>query len=465
MTFETIGVVEHTRRQLAVGQALNPALKSMISFNPQALEEARAVAERLAHAPLPAVGGRTVSLKDNIDTAGWATTCGSAFFRHHLPSADAPVVSRLRAAGAVIVGKANLHEFAFGGTTQNPHHGLAGNPWNPDAIPGGSSGGSGASVAAGMNDISLGTDTGGSIRLPAALNGVAGLRPTHGRVPNTGCFPVSAAYDTIGPLARTVAEVAWAHETICGHDAGDDCSQDRPVDSWQNAFLKGVKGLRIGVPAHWALVDLEPDVEARIREAMQVLEDLGAEVFEISLPYAARAQAHLMPMVHADAASVHADRLRLQPEIFGPDVLDRLRVGQAVTGPEYAAGMRFRERWLRQLEHSFTEVDVILTPTCPVTAPLRIDTARMLETTRNISRYTYAWALAGTPALSVPCGFASNGLPVGMQLVAPRWFDSRVLALGAHYQAVTSHHLRRPAMVEAAMSRAMGVLQPDASRS
>jgi aspartyl-tRNA(Asn)/glutamyl-tRNA(Gln) amidotransferase subunit A len=454
MNIEISDIVDRTRRQLALGEALNPALKSMISFNPQALDEAKVVAERLARAPLPAMAGSTVSLKDNIDTAGWTTTMGSAFFRHHLPETDAPVVRRLRAAGAVIVGKANLHEFAFGGTTQNPHHGLGGNPWNVDAIPGGSSGGSGSSVAAGMNDISLGTDTGGSIRIPAALNGVVGLRPTHGRVPNTGCFPVSAAYDTIGPLARTVAEVAWAHEAIAGYDAGDDCTEDRPVDNWENTFVKGVKGLRIGVPAHWALAELEPDVEARIREALEVLKDLGAEVCNITLPGAELAQAHLMPMVHADAASVHAERLDKQPELFGADVLARLRVGQAVTGPEYAAGMRFRERWLRQLEHSFTEVDVILTPTCPLTAPLRIDTAKMLETTRRISRYTYAWALAGTPALSVPCGFAGNGLPVGMQLVAPRWFDSRVLALGAHYQAVTSHHLRRPAMVEAALARA-----------
>lgn len=453
MSAMTHDIVEHTRRQLALGQALNPQLNSMISFNPQALQEAQVAADRLAHAPLPGVGGRTVSLKDNIDTAGWTTTMGSAFFREHVPTSDAPVVQRLRAAGAVIVGKANLHEFAFGGTTQNPHHGLGGNPWNVDAIPGGSSGGSGSSVAAGMADVSLGTDTGGSIRIPAALNGVAGLRPTHGRVPNTGCFPVSAAYDTIGPLARTVAEVAWAHEVISGWDAGDDCTVDRPVDSWEHAYAKGVKGLRIGVPGHWALTALEPDVEQRIREAIEVMKDLGADVFDIDLPGAEQAQSQLMPMVHADAASVHAERLTHQPEVFGADVLARMRVGQAVTGPEYAAGMRFKERWLRQLERTFTEVDVVLTPTCPVTAPLRIDTARMLETTRQISRYTYAWALAGTPALSVPCGFAGNGLPVGMQLVAPRWFDSRVLALGAHYQAVTDHHLRRPAMVEAALAR------------
>jgi aspartyl-tRNA(Asn)/glutamyl-tRNA(Gln) amidotransferase subunit A len=453
MDFDTTDPVERIRAHLAMTEALDPTLRAMISINPRALDEARDVAGRLAHMPLSAIAGRTVSFKDNIDTAGWTTTMGSAFFKDHVPAADAPVVARLRAAGAVIVGKANLHEFAFGGTTQNPHHGLGGNPWNADAIPGGSSGGSGSSVAAGLCDVSLGTDTGGSIRIPAALNGVAGLRPTHGRVPNTGCFPVSAAYDTIGPLARTVAEVAWAHEVISGYDEGDACTVDRPADSWAQAFSKGVEGLRIGVPAHWCMTDLDPEVERRVREAIDTLRTLGVVVEEIALPDAHETQAQLMPMVHADAAAVHAQRLDEHPDVFGADVLDRMRHGQAVTGRVYAEAMRFKERWLRQLEHTFDRVDVILTPTCPVTAPLRIDTARMLETTRKVSRFTYAWALAGTPALSVPCGFAANGLPVGMQLVAPRWHDTRVLALGAHYQGVTRHHLRVPAMVQAARSK------------
>lgn len=449
-------IVARTRLQLAVRQALNSTLKAMISDNPHALEEAHEVAVRQARGPLTPLAGRTVSVKDNIDTAGWTTTMGSAFFRAHVPAHDAAVVQRLRRAGALIIGKANLHEFAFGGTTQNPHHGLGGNPWNPDAIPGGSSGGSGASVAGGMCDISLGTDTGGSIRIPAALNGVAGLRPTHGRVPNTGCFPVSAAYDTIGPLARTVAEVAWAYEAISGADAGDDCCVDAPVDSWIHAFARGPQGLRIGVPQEWAFAELDPEVERLVREAIAVLRDLGAEVRTIALPGAEQAQAHLMPMVHADAAAVHAGRLAQQPHLFGPDVLERLRAGQEVTGRVYADALRFKERWLRQLETTFAEVDVILTPTCPVTAPLRTDTAQMLQTTRRLSRFTYAWSLAGTPALSVPCGFAANGLPVGMQLVAPRWHEARVLALGAHYQMATPHHLRMPVLVQAALSRLNG---------
>lgn len=437
-------ILEHVQQQLAITEAQNPVLKAMISVNPQALEEAQQVQAREEAGAAQPLAGLTVSLKDNIDTAHWCTTMGSEFFRHHVPDTDAPVVQRLRRAGAVMIGKANLHEFAFGGTTQNPHHGLGRNPWNADCIPGGSSGGSGSSVAAGMCDVSLGTDTGGSIRIPAALNGVVGLRPTQGRVPNTGCFPVSAAYDTIGPLARTVAEVARTYEVIAGHDAGDDVCVDRPVESWSHAYAQGVKGLRVGVPFDWCMTQLDSEVERLVRQALHVLEDMWIEIVPITLAHAAEAQGHLMPMVQADAAAVHAQRLAEAPGTFGADVLERMRQGQSVTSTQYANAMRFKERWLRTLDAAFQTVDVILTPTCPVTAPQCVDTARMIETTRGISRFTYAWSLAGTPALSVPCGFASNGLPAAIQLIAPHWQEARILALGAHYQAHTQHHLQRP---------------------
>lgn len=437
-------IVKKVEQQLAATHAQNAVLKAMISVNPQALEEAQLVqAKQEAGAALP-LAGMTVSLKDNIDTAQWCTTMGSEFFRHHVPSADAPVVERLRRAGAVMIGKANLHEFAFGGTTQNPHHGLGRNPWNVQCIPGGSSGGSGSTVASGMCDVSLGTDTGGSIRIPAALNGVVGLRPTQGRVPNTGCFPVSAAYDTIGPLAHTVADVARAYEVIAGYDEGDDVCEDMPVESWAHAYASGVEGMRVGVPFDWCMTQLDPEVERLVREALQTLESMGVEIVPITLEGAAEAQGHLMPMVQADAAAVHADRLANAPGTFGADVLERMRQGQSVSSTQYANAMRFKECWLRTLEATFKTVDVILTPTCPVTAPQCIDTGRMIETTRGISRFTYAWSLAGTPALSVPCGFASNGLPAAIQLVAPHWQEARILALGAHYQAHTNHHLQRP---------------------
>lgn len=432
-----------TQAALAAIGARNDTLKAMISVNPEAMAEAEAFDAAAARGQMPA-HGLVVSLKDNIDTANLRTTMGSSFYADHVPRTDAPVVQRLRRAGCVVVGKANLHEFAFGGTTQNPHHGLGRNPWNPDAIPGGSSGGSGSSVAAGMCEVSLGTDTGGSIRIPAALNGVAGLRPSVGRVPNTGCYPVSASHDTIGPLARTVADVARTYEIIAGYDAGDALSQKQPVESWINLYARGVAGLRIGLPRSWCLSDLEPDVADRFEEAIAVLASLGCQIVEITLEGAAQTQEQLMPMVHADAAFVHRTHLAEHPEGFGKDVLGRLEEGVALTSQGYAERLRFKERWVALIENVFSTVDIIVTPTCPVTAPLLRDAGEMVNTTRKLARFTYAWSLANTPALSVPVGFAGNGLPVGMQLVGPRWGEALVLALGAHFQAVTDHHTKRP---------------------
>jgi aspartyl-tRNA(Asn)/glutamyl-tRNA(Gln) amidotransferase subunit A len=437
-------VSERAAACLARTARLNPALAGMITVNPAAMEDAAAAETWLEAGLLPAAGGAIVSVKDNIDTSGLRTTMGSSFFADHVPNEDAIVVQRLRRAGCVIIGKANLHEFAFGGTTQNPHHGAARNPWNPDAIPGGSSGGSGSTVAAGMCEVSLGTDTGGSIRIPAALNGVVGLRPSVGRVPNTGSFPVSAAFDTIGPLARSVAEAAAVYEVIAGYDSADDVSVDCPVESFASRFSRGVSDLRIGVPEDWCLADIDPEIERLVRAALSVLRDLGCRVSNIDLPEAAAIQGHLLSMVQADGAAVHAGRLADAPEGFGADVLERLRLGQAVTSRVYADAMRARERWQRRLDGVFAESDVIVTPTCPTPAPFIADSARMIETTRGISRFTYAWSMAGVPALSVPCGFTAAGLPGGLQLVGPRFEEARILALGAHYQLATNFHRRRP---------------------
>jgi aspartyl-tRNA(Asn)/glutamyl-tRNA(Gln) amidotransferase subunit A len=437
-------VSERAAACLEATARLNPTLKGMITVNPATMDEAAAAQARLEAGLLPAAGGAIVSVKDNIDTSGLRTTMGSSFFADHVPNADAVVVQRLRRAGCVIVGKANLHEFAFGGTTQNPHHGAARNPWNTDAIPGGSSGGSGSTVAAGLCEVSLGTDTGGSIRIPAALNGVVGLRPSTGRVPNTGSFPVSAAYDTIGPLARTVSLVAAVYEVIAGYDAADDVSVDCPVESFANRFSRPVDGLRVGVPEDWCFADIDPEIERLVRAAISVLRYLGCAVSKIDLPEAGAIQGHLLSMVQADGATVHAARMADAPEQFGADVLERLRLGQAVTSRVYADAMRARERWLRRLDGVFGDIDVILTPTCPTPAPFIANSARMIETTRGISRFTYAWSMAGVPALSVPCGFTAAGLPGGMQLVGPRFEEARILALGAHYQLATDFHLRRP---------------------
>ena len=312
---------------LASIERLDPVLHAMITVLPdEARAEAAAQERRPGEGPL---AGVIVSVKDNIDTANIRTTRGSAWFAERIPNEDATVVQRLRRAGAILIGKDNLHEFAFGATSQNPHHGLCRNAWNPDAIPGGSSGGAGASVAAGFSEIALGSDTGGSVRIPAALNGVSGLRVTVGRVSNHGTMPVSEAYDTVGPLARSVRDVATAYEVIAGHDPLDPRSVRRPVESWASRYAGGLAGLRIGVP--WALIETvaTPAVGGLLREAATIFEALGAGLTGVAIDGFAEAAADFMTVAQADAAAVHSERMAAAPDRFGADVERRLRSGAA----------------------------------------------------------------------------------------------------------------------------------------
>ena len=394
--------------------------------------------------------GLTVSLKDNIDTAGIRTTMGSSFFAEHVPNRDAPVVERLRAAGAVLVGKVNLHEFAFGATTQNAHFGPCRNPWDPARVPGGSSGGSGASVAAEMCTVSLGTDTGGSVRIPAAMNGVSGLRPTPGRIPNRGTFPVSAPFDTVGPIAYRVDDVARVFAVLAGFDPEDPTSIERPLENFLPRLGDGIPGVRVGVPRNFYFDDVDPEVRASVLAAAQAFEGLGAELVEVDVPGAEEAQARsAFCVLVADAAALHRARLETAPERFGSEVRRRLELGLGVTGTDYAAANRWLETWRHGLRGVFRDVDLVLTPTSPIPAPALADDEDLIETTRALSRFTFGWAYAGIPALSVPCGSTRCGLPVGVQLVAAWWQESSLLRAGVAYQSVTTHHCNRPRLIEA----------------
>jgi len=433
-------------RFLAAIAAQDPTLRSYISVAPEpALQTASRIDESLAAGrALGAVGGRVVSIKDNIDVAGLPTTRGSVKRFHTLPEVSATVCARLEAADAVIIGKVNLHEFAFGGTTQNPHHGSCRNPWDAARIPGGSSGGSGASVAAGLCDASLGSDTGGSIRIPAALNGVVGLRPTVGRVPNTGSTPVSPRFDTIGPLARDVATVAAVYEVIAGYDSSDAISVARPVDSFLAVFAQGVRGLRVGLPRRFFFDDIHPDLGRSMDEAIKILTRLGARFVEVDLPDASTIQATMTPMLLADAADFHREALEDPASGLGEDIRERMMIGYRATGIDYARAMRMKERWARVLDETFRDVDIILTPTVAGPAPLAEASQQMILATRDLTRFTFVWSFAEVPALSVPCGFTAEGLPLGMQMVGPWWHEARLLALGHAFQRETNHHLRRP---------------------
>jgi len=439
--------LERTEAALRACDLWNPSLKAMISTMPDAarrraaeLDEAAARGEwqGLLH-------GMPISLKDNIDCAGEITTGGSIILKDNRANRDAAITARLRSAGAVIIGKANLHEWCFGPTSQSKHYGPVRNPWNTACIPGGSSGGSGAALAAGIGEGSIGSDTGGSVRIPSAFNGVSGLRPTRGRISNRGSLGVSAPYDTLGPMARRVSDVARIFAVVAGYDDEDPISVDRPVPNILARLDDPVRGLRLGVMRRWFFDGLHPDLERALDAALATFRDLGVEIVEIDLGDIERAQSQLgFKILLADAYALHKEQIASRREDYGEDVLERFAIGAAVTGAEYADALRWKESLFRRLEKTFRSVDVIFSPTAPGPAP-RADGAGFIETIREITRYTYPWAFFEGPSLAMPCGFTADRMPLGMQLVAPWWEEERLLRLGHAFQKVTDHHLRRPA--------------------
>lgn len=388
--------------------------------------------------------GMPIAIKDNIDTAGVRTTSGAKFWADRTPNADAPVVSRLRAAGACLVGKATLGELVFDIRSHNPVVGHARNPWNLERSPGGSSGGSAAALAADMCQGALGSDTGGSVRVPAAFTGVAGLRPTHGAVSNSGATPVSAGNDTIGPMARRVADVARLFAVMAAYDPDDPTSVDHDFGNFLPRLGDGAAGLRIGVPRNFFFDDVDPDIEAAVRAGAAQFERLGATLVDIDLPGADETFEQTAVQIYCDAANFHRQRLEEEPDAFSRPIYERMSRGLKLTGVDYAASLRFKEAWKRTLARAFEDVDLILSPTSPV-APLPLeDSPDLHRLTARAASLTYAGSLGSIPGLSLPCGFTADGLPVGLMLQAAWWNDPLLLQAGAAYQAATDWHERRP---------------------
>lgn len=445
--------IEETRRCLNNIERFDSVVNAFISVLAEsALREAESIDRaREQGAVSGLLAGVPISVKDCIDVAGTPCTNGSTFFADYVPEIDALVVQRLRQAGAVILGKTNLHEFAYGSTTQNPHYGSTRNPWDLDRIPSGSSGGAGASVAAQMCVGAVGSDTGGSVRTPAAINGVSGLRPSMGSIPMTGSFTrICPAIDTVGPLGESVEIVARMFAVMAGYDDDDLYSVRREQPDFLGSLDNGIKGIRIGLPQKFFLEDLEEGVGSAVEASAQRLAALGADIVEIELEGAEYAQQSVMPMVWADAYEYHRERVESAPEKFGRDVLDRILLGRDITGRDYAAALRARERWNRTVDRTLEQVDVILTPTTPITAPLVEESSDMLSTTHHLTRFTYLFSWAGLPGLSVPCGFTSAGMPIGMLLNGRPWEETLLFQIGHSYQNDTDWHSRRPPLLNAA---------------
>lgn len=387
--------------------------------------------------------GIPVALKDLFDTAGVRTTAGSRIFADRVPAEDSAVAARLAAAGAVRMGKTNLHEWAFGVTNQNPHFGAAKNPWDTTRVPGGSSGGSAIAVATGMCFVSPGSDTGGSIRIPAALCGVAGLKPTYGRVSLHGAIPLSWTLDHAGPLARTVRDLAIALAVLAGHDPRDPTSADVPVDDYTGDIDASVKGVRVLVPTVHFFDDLDPEVESAVRDAVGVLRGLGARVAEGPLPHSELLRDAQRAIITIDAAAYHAERLARRPQDFGEAVRDRFRAAETIATTHYARARRDRDVLRRAWSEVLRDHDVIVSATTPIAAPPREGqdaTAQAARLTVNTSPFN----LTGLPALTVPCGFTRDGLPIGLQLAAGPWREGLLLRVANAYEHATEWHTRHP---------------------
>jgi aspartyl-tRNA(Asn)/glutamyl-tRNA(Gln) amidotransferase subunit A len=366
------------------------------------------------------LSGLEVAVKDCIDVAGVRGTWGSAVFAERVAAADAVVVAQLRRAGARIVGTANLHEFAFGGTTQNPHFGFCRNAWNPERVCGGSSGGSAVSVALGLCDLGVGTDTGASVRLPAALNGVFGLRPTHGTISSTGVMPVSPPHDTVGFIARDLAILRRALATTSRYDPRDPFSFSR------GGRPAGPAPRRIGVLTDFVAA-CEPGVREAVEAALSTLRARGCDLVPIASPAFDAIADTLGSIVIADAAAFHRERLANAAEAIGALVRQRIAAGLAMAATDYARALRRLEAFRTTMRAVFDEVDLLAGPTVPVTPPPLDDVADGVLATRRLTRYCWIAPAAGLPALTVPCGIGPLGVPVGLQLIGPRHADASLL--------------------------------------
>ena len=437
-----------TEKCLAAIERHNGTLNAFITVTAeQARADAAAIDEANARGEWGGLlAGVPISVKDCIDVAGVPCTNGTLFYKDYVPNSDAPIVAALKRAGAVIVGKTNLHEFCYGATSENPHYGRVRNPWDTERIPSGSSGGAGAALASGMCVAAVGSDTGGSVRVPAAVNGVCALRPTLGAIPMSGSkTQLCPAIDTVGPMARTVADVARMFAVMAFYDDDDPTSVAHTWENYLSTLGDGVDGVRIGVPENYFFDDLAPGVGEAVRAAADQLARLGAVLVPVRLDGAETVQRRVMPMVWADLYQFHKERVTSQADMYGEDVLGRILLGKDISGADYAEALRHREQWNRIMARTLREVDVILTPTSPVPAPLIDDSGDMVATTHRLTSFTFPFSWSGVPGLSVPCGFTPEGMPVGVQVHGRKWEEGLLLRIGTAYQRATDWHRKTPA--------------------
>ena len=462
---------ELTRAYLERIQRLDPQIKSYVTVSKEAaLEQAREADQRIKMGEgMTALTGIPYAVKDSISTRGINTTCSSNILENYKPFYDSTAIKKLKSTNSVLLGKNNMDEFGMGSSTENSGYFTTRNPWNFDHVPGGSSGGSAAAVAAGLAPFSLGEDTGGSVRMPASFCGVTGLKTTYGRVSRYGLIPLASSFDTIGPMARSVYDVALVLETIAGHDPKDSTSRREPVQSYSKTLQKteNLRGLRIGIPREYFVEGLDPAVDFSLRDAIKQIESLGAETVEVSLPHTQYAIPVYYLILFAEASSNLAKYdgirfglskrnvdglmdvyLKTREAGFGAETKRRIMLGTFALSAGYYDAYYLKAQKVRTLirqdfERAFETCDALITPVAPTTA-FRIGEKITNPLDMYLSDvFVVAVNLAGIPALSVPCGI-SNGLPVGMQIMGPHLSEETLLHIGHMYQTQTDWHRKHP---------------------
>ena len=451
-----VSPVEVTEAALSEADRLQPTLNSFIAIlHDRAMDQAREAESEISRGDYRGpLHGIPIGLKDNLATAGITTTVGSKVLANHVPEEDAEVVTRMKNAGAIIIGKENLEEFAAGATSNNPHFGAVHNPWGLDHMPGGSSGGGGANVAAGVTFASLGTDLGGSVRLPGTFCGVVGLKQSYGRVSQRGLMVTSFNGDHIGPMTRSVADSALVLQVIAGNDPLDPSTVPVPVPDYSAYLERNLRGLKMGIPSNHYFEMLDGEVERAVRRSIAALEELGAELVEVSLPTMHYFGA-LRISAMADAVVTHEQFLKSHREDYGPDVLYRTIPGQFVLGKDYSKSLKVQRLIQNEYARVMQQVDFLVTPTAPVPAP-RID-AKYIKLNGEdhrvrgpgsslISRNTSPMNAVGLPAITVPCGVTEAGLPIGVQFITGPFEEGLLFQVADCYERVSPSQGLRPAV-------------------
>ncbi|OIP10122.1 MAG: aspartyl/glutamyl-tRNA amidotransferase subunit A [Betaproteobacteria bacterium CG2_30_68_42] len=464
-----ISSVELTAAYLGRIERENPRLNAFITVDPdRSLAQARAADERIARGEGGVLTGIPVAHKDIFCTRGWPTTCGSRMLANFVSPYDAHVIERFDAAGCVILGKTNMDEFAMGSSSETSFFGPVRNPWDTGRVPGGSSGGSAAAVAAGLAPAATGTDTGGSIRQPAALCGVSGLKPTYGVVSRYGMIAFASSLDQGGPMARLAADCAWLLNAMAGHDARDSTSLDRPPEDYARDLDKPLAGLRVGLPREFFAEGLDGDVARAVEAALGEIRRLGASTVEVSLPNMALSVPAYYVIAPAEASSNlsrfdgvrygyraphYADLAELygksRAQGFGAEVRRRILIGTYVLSHGYYDAYYLQAQRIRRLiaadfAAALANCDVLMGPTSPTTAFALGDRAGDPVQMYLSDIYTIAVNLAGLPAMSIPCGLGANGCPVGLHIIGDYFGEARILNVAHRYQQATDWHTRLP---------------------